>query len=129
MTEESFTEEASVLRRTSSNMLLVDATFGLLLPGLAVILMPSLFLGGSITPLAISTVVVLIAEMYVLSVHLCFQDSPAYPPMARLLLVPLAMAPLLLAWHAMRLPPTIALCVLPTGLVFARSAWRAWKRL
>lgn len=129
MTEDTFTEEASALRSLASSMLMVDVLFGLLAPGLALILAPSVLLGGSITPVAVSTVVILIAELAVLSVHLGFQDSPAYARAARLLVAPLALAPILLLWLSVHLPPLVSFCTLPTMLVFARAAWRAWSRL
>ena len=127
MTRDTSHEEASVFHSASDNILVIDATFGLLIPGMAIILMPSLFQGSS--AMTASTVVLLILQMFFLSVHLGFQDSPAYPPIARLLLLPLAIAPIQIMMFVSQLSLIVSLCAIPTALVFARAAWCASKRL
>ena len=90
------------------------------------LLAPNTMLIGS-SPVA--TAMILIAEMFILSVHLGLQDSPAYDQLAPLLIAPLALAPFFAIWHALALPGLISLIALLPAIAFARAALHAWKHL
>ena len=127
MTEEPISaEETAALPGGASNQLLIDASLGLLLPGLALILVPDVLLVGE---MPITVAVILIAELFLLSVHLGMQESPAYPRLAPLLIGPLALAPLFAGWLALQLPLLVGLLALIPAAVFVRAAWRAGKHL
>lgn len=127
MTEEPISaEETAVPSSASSNVLLLDVSLGLLLPGVALILAPTIILVGS-SPIA--TAMIMIAEMFILSVHLGLQDSPAYAQLAPLLIAPLALAPIFAVWHALALPGLVSLIALLPAIVFVRAALHAGKHL
>ena len=127
MTEEPISaEETAAPSGASNNLILLDVSLGLLLPGLALILAPEAMLVGS-SPVA--TAVVFIAEMFILSVHLGLQDSPAYTKLAPLLIGPLSLAPLAAVWHALALSGLISLIALLPAVAFTRAALHAWKHL
>jgi len=127
MTEEPISaEETAAPSSVSSNLLLLDVSLGLLIPGLALILAPATMLVGN-SPVA--TAIILIAEMFILSVHLGLQDSPAYDQLAPLLIAPLALAPIFAIWHALALPGLISILALLPAVAFVRAALHAGKHL
>jgi hypothetical protein len=126
MTEDPISDPGMEALSRATNMLLLDAALGLLLPGLALILAPQLLLVG---PYPAATAAILIAELFILSVHLGQQDSPAYRRLAPLLIGPLALAPLLLIGLALRITLPVGLLALLPAAVFARSAHHAWRHL
>ncbi len=106
--------------------LLLETSIGLLLPGLAFILEPSVFLATE-QPAAMALLYT--SALFAMSIHLGLQDSPAYGRLAPLVCGPLALAPFLLAAPMSTMPmPAGLLALLPT-VVYARAAHHAWKHL
>lgn len=119
-------EERGTLSSASLHELLVDAGLGLLLPGLVLIFTPGVLLAGD-HPVA--TAVVLILEMFLLSVHLGLQGGPDYRRVAPLLFVPLAAAPLFAFWLSVEVSLLVGILALLPAVVFGRAAWMAWKQI